>query len=362
MGMKKRSLLFSLRYPLIALAVAILALIIGSFADLSLSSSLYIGSKTIITLISYVTPIAGLFVLSGSGVLLFLYYKNAREKSKKALSYVALLIAPLGGLIYGYAILTSLSTAMALIAGALLGCVAALLIYFLLRKEDPKNFFAIGYFFLFASILIIAFSLLLNKTIVRPTYSMLLLSDEAGTDYASFYRAWYLFSVDKTGYPSDLAASYYASFPSLSSAISSLGLLLPALCRLSKKGNNKELIVFIVASTLFVANAAILILGGSAFLSDIGFALLLGCFPLFLSVAISSLPKEVSQALLANQKKETEGIKAIRKKGFRYGVGARRSYDMQISPIDRKSIRNKNNRTKKKGSLEGPFFKLTQKR
>lgn len=359
--MEKRSFLSLLRYPLIVLAVSVIALIVGSFADLSISRSLYKGTKTIFTLASYITPIGGLIVMASSGVFLFLYYKNAREKTKKVLSYFALLLAPLAGLAYGAIVLTSLSTLMALLAGAFLGIIAGLLVYWLLRKKDPKQFFVLGYFFLFASITVILFCILLNKAIVRPTYSMLLLTDEAGTDYAPFYRDWFLFSVDKTGYPEDLATSYYASFPTLSTGIASLGLLLPSFCPLFKKGKNKEIIVFVCAALLILVDGALNIMVGKAFLSDFAFALLIGAFPLFLIHSVTVTPKSVEIALLHNLEKETHGLKASLRKGFRYGVGARRFYDEQISPSIRKSIRKKNNRAAKKNS-SGPFFKLNRNR
>lgn len=360
--MEKKKFLLLLRYPLIVLVVAIIGLLVGSFADLSIASSLYMGNKTILSLLGYLTPIAGLFVMSSSGVLLFLYYKNARQKSKRILSYISLLLAPLGGLAYGYGVLTSLSTTLALLAGAFLGIVAGILVYLLLRKEDPRSFFRLGYFYLFSSLTVLFFSLILETVIVRPTYATIASFSEASSDYISiYYKNWFVFNVDKTGL-SESTSLDYGSFPSLSASIATLGLLLPALCSLTKKTKGKELLVFLIASALLLIDGVLGLLRGTAFLSDFSFAILIGIVPSFLIIFLARTPKEVKDLLMENKKKADHGAKSIIRKGFRYGAGAQRGYEEQFDAYSRKTIRAKNNRIKKKGSYSGPFFKLKKKR
>lgn len=352
-----------LRVPLIVIAFAIAGLVLGSFVDLSLSEKLSLDRSSLHTLAAYATPLLGLFVIALSAVLLFLYYFHSKNKSRRNASFLAFLIIPLGGAFYGIGVLSSsFSMPIAILVGTLLCALLALLAYFLLRKQDPHAFAKVGFIYLLSAIFVFASSFLLRTIIVRPTYNMLILTDEAGTDYMSFYKAWYLFNTDKTGIPTTVEASYYASFPSLSSALASLGMLLPLACQLHKRLAKDGDVFFWLALLLLVVDGALGIVRGVAFLSDFSFALLLGSVPLFFGVAISKENTEVTLALAANKSKNDQKLRQSFRSPLVYGAGARRAYEEQIPPEARKKIRFRNNRLKSPKEKTKIFIKIDKYR
>lgn len=357
--MAKKNFLTSLRYPFIVIGIAVLGLIIGSFADLSLSSRLYAGDGTILKLLGFIAPLAGLFVISLSGILLFFYYFHSRNKTKRYASYAALAIPLLGGIYYGLTVLSSsMSTTMSILLGIVLGGLIALLLYFLLKKEDPRDYARIGYAYLLAAAFVLGFTYVLNRIIDRPSYSMLILTDEAGTDYASFFRAWYLFNSDTSSFPTTVDSSYYASFPTLSTGLASLGLLLPMACPLHKKTKDKEQIAYWVAFALVFVDGLVQILRGKAFLSDFSFSLLLGAIPSFFVIALTKENDEALLAIVANKAKRNQALRQALRSPSVYGKQDRRIYEEKFSPALRRSIRFKNNRQKSIKKKEGPFFKI----
>lgn len=361
--MEKKRFLSDLLCPIIVAALAVLLLLLGSFVDLSFAEALYSGDGTIPKLVSFISPLLGVFVISASAILLFLHYRRSPSKTARNASWAALVIVIFGGIFYGLAVLSSsFSTTISLILGIFVAAALAVLAYFILRNLDTRDFGRIGYMWLFSSVLVFGFAFLLNKAIVRPNYAMLLLSDEAGTDYMSFYRPWYLLSVDASAYPATLDSSYYASFPSLSTALASLGLVLPVGCSLIKPLKNEQKITFWVAFFFVAIDGITTFLKGKSFLSDFSFALLIGVAPAFFALAFAHEDNKTMMRLANNKAKHIKKVRKSIRTPLVYGVGARRGYEEQIPPLTRKKIRFKNNRTKAKKEDEGIYIKIDKYR
>lgn len=293
--MKKKIIGIPLIDFALVLALALVAIIVGTFKDLQISESLAHVGNYFGKIFAIVGKYPGYLLLGSSGILFYVYKKNDAEKGSKAWAYAFLVALPLvAGALYGYDDIQEFITnkIAAILVGVLAIAVGEIGLYFLFRNADKEEAYNAGMCFLFSAVLVFVTTYLLKNAALRPRYSWLVSSGDLTN-----YRTWYAFDSSVREANSTVDSSSFMSWPSSHVAMASVASLSVLFPRLNKKLAGKEWLFFLAAVIWSVIVAAARVSDGSHFLSDVGWGALIGTgFPLL--VASLVYPG-------ANEKKET---------------------------------------------------------
>lgn len=272
------------------ITLSLLLIIIGSFCDLSLSSTLFKSQNIYSNLISFIGKLPLYLAIGISGVCLFLSFKTDTQKWVRILGWVLLFLLPLAsGLLYGY---DDLSESFGKIAGIITGVciigVLSALFYLVLRKTQTLPALKAGISLLIISVLILLICYLLKKAGARPRYFWIATNGEVN------FRNWWVFDYSlKSSFP-DATERVFESFPSGHMAAASVALVYPVIsdCIPNQKKWVRRVFDFVplIALVFIILVGFGRLLDGSHFLSDIGFGLLLGAGISYLVVILLWTP------------------------------------------------------------------------
>jgi len=277
----------------IVLVLALIAILLGTFRDLQISTSLAHVGNIFGKIFAVVGKYPGYLIFGSAGILFYVYKKDDEEKGSKAWAYAFLIAIPLAvGALYGYDDLTELisNKIAAIFVGALAIGAGEVGMYFLFRHANKEAAYNAGMTFLFSAVLVFVTTYLLKNAALRPRYSWLV-----SVNHLDYYQTWYAFNSSIKEANSTVDSSNFMSWPSSHVAMASIAVLAALFPKLNKKLEGKEGLCFLAAAlwTLIVAIARVS--DGSHFLSDVGWGALIGTG---FSLLVASLvyPTEVTKA------------------------------------------------------------------
>jgi membrane-associated phospholipid phosphatase len=272
--MNKKIAGIHLYYFVAVLVVAIIAILVGTFMDLQISSSLAHIGNVFGKIFAVVGKYPGYLIFGSAGVLFYVYKKDDEEKGSKAWAYAFLIAIPLAvGALYGYDDLTELisNKIVAIFLGALAIGAGEVGMYFLFRRANKEEAYNAGMAFLFSAVLVFVTTYLLKNAALRPRYSWLV-----SVNHLDYYQTWYAFNSSIKEANSTVDSSNFMSWPSSHVAMASLAVLASLFPRLNKKLEGKEWLCFLVAALWILIVAIARVSDGSHFLSDVGWGTLIG--------------------------------------------------------------------------------------
>lgn len=281
---------------LILLAVALLAIIIGSPLDLQISQSLVKPNNAFGFLFAILGPLPAYALFGGTGVLFYINWEGEGKKDSRILALICALIFPiLAGSLFGYQCIADYlsNRYLAAFCGILAVGVLDVGLYFLARKADKEDAYKASITFLFAGATLIVLLYLLKKAGLRPRYLFLLLEKNT-----SYYRSWWEFDASVMEQFSDLDSDYFASWPSAHAGLAAMSVLSVLLCSLNPRLKGKEA-YFVYGSLIWsILTCAARVSDGHHYLSDVGFGAFFGVlFPLLVVYLIYlDVPEEVSES------------------------------------------------------------------
>lgn len=277
----------------ITIVMALLLIIVGSAADLSLSKKVVTLGNAYGKVINAIGGVPFFSMVGASGILFFLYLKNSTDKEMKVLGWIILFLFPLAaGAYYGYDVWRDFtSTIPAIIIGvAIIGAIDAGL-YFLFRKADPKIALRTASIWLISSAVIFLVVFAFKYLLARPRYLFLVDTDDGGS--FDFYKNWWQSGSAIKKQFSTLPSSYFSSFPSGHSAFAAGAIMVAYFPLLSEKLQDKRA-WFLYGDLLFAIAVGLgRWLDGSHFLSDIGFAWLIGFVFVYVVAYFAYRPKKI---------------------------------------------------------------------
>lgn len=285
-------------YEILAtLLFSLILIIVGSAADLSISSKVATLGNGYGKFIDAIGGVPFFSLVGASGILFFLYLKHSADKEMRVLGWVILFLFPLAaGAYYGYDVWRDfVSTIPAVIIGVVIIYAIDAGLYFLFRKADPEIARKTAIIFLIGSAVVFLAVFACKYLMNRPRYLFLVDTAEGGS--LSFYKNWWQSGKEiKTQFP-DLPSSYFSSFPSGHSAFAAGAISMAYIPLLNDKLKGKRNWFFYgdIAFAIMVGLGRLL--DGSHFLSDIGFAFLFGFGFVYLVAYFVYRPKkEVKKA------------------------------------------------------------------
>ena len=311
-------------WSLLAAGVALLLILVGSFLDLPIMESIYIGENAYSLIFGLIGSLPLYLVAISGVVLLDNYFRKSLHFSVKVIGKVILFLVPgvLGVLVaiqsldeYTGSLLTSLLIAVPL------AYLALFLWWILLKEASPERSLDVAIALLLVAGLAFALTHLAKEVAERPRYFFL---REYGTIH---FRDWWEWGSGlKELYP-DLDSDWFKSWPSGHSCCASVALLLPVPLSLGKKTKGLAPWAYPIGLLWWVLTALARMLDGHHFLTDVAFSLLFTAVLLLL----------VAVPLLSRQGGEDKEPKRLFHT-FEYRILRRRA-DLAVEELDDRVVR-----------------------
>lgn len=273
----------------VALGLAFLFIIVGSFFDLQISQSIVSFGNVFGQICAYLGPLPGYVIFGSVGILFFLRNEDGEGKSTFYLSAACLVIFPLlSGALYGIQVFdeTFSSSVLQAFVGILIVSFCEVGVYFLCRKGNKNDCYTIAITFLFSFVTVFALLYLLKKAGLRPRYIFL----NEINDF-SYYRNWWDFdSTVQAAFP-DTASTMFESWPSGHAGLAAFSIVGILYCKLNEKMKGKENIYFYVSLAFTFLVSFGRVLDGHHFVSDVAFGAFFSYLFAFLVIYLVFLPK-----------------------------------------------------------------------
>lgn len=292
-NMKKRIGPFCIYQMVSVLAVALVLIIIGTFLDFNISSSIVKAGNVFGKAMGLFGSLPYTVIGGLTGVLFFVAFREDKGGKRNYWAYAALILIPLAtGAFYGYQSLADYISkkVIAIVLGAIITGASEFGLYQLIKNADRHKAFYSAVTILICLAIIFLFGYGLKLLAARPRYLYVL--EKGGS--ADFYRTWYAFDSslrDAAKAASDTYnADMFASFPSGHVLFATLGLYSVILSDLNEKLKTKQPYFFYGSFVLVLLVAAGRISDGHHYLSDVGFSILIGAGTCFLVSACIYIP------------------------------------------------------------------------
>jgi membrane-associated phospholipid phosphatase len=338
---------------LLALALAVLGIALGSFFDLPLAHYFYFAGNPFGLVFDAIGSLPGYALVGAAGVFLWLALKGSAKKGQEALACAFLILGPLAaGALWGYDVLGDFfsSSLMAMAGGVIIVAAIDAGLYFLVKDADKTSLLKDAFAILLAGMLTIALVFTLKTAITRPRYLFLISNGDA------FFVPWYDFSSDlRTSFPDSTLLN---SFPSGHAALAGVGLLYPLLAKENRRTKGKESLFFYAALAWLLLTAAARMSDGHHFLSDVSWGALIGggfsCLSAFL---IFGEDKELAKALALNERMVSAEGRVYGWREWRLHKAAARK-EVLVPARRFLAARRANNRSPFDREADRPSFKL----
>jgi membrane-associated phospholipid phosphatase len=257
----------------------ILLIVIGSFADLTISQTIAKPGNVFSLIISIIGEFPFYALVGSIGTLLFIYFKTQNNTRLFAGIFSSIVFVGAGGALYGYTTIHDYlsSLPLSIVIGILAVLAAQFGFYFLFRKADKEEIKRACRFFFWGSVFTFIFLFAIKYVGYRPRYILLVDSNYGAR--ADFYRDWWSFDSSLRNallsqYPT-LTKDWFYSLGSGHAAFSSFMVVTIYFSHLNDKLKNKENWFFFGSLAFaFIVGLGRLI-GGSHYLSDIGIGYLI---------------------------------------------------------------------------------------
>ncbi len=292
-------------------------LTISNFYDLSLASSFYMKAGNFGPWLSAIAPLPAYFLLAISGHLIFPSDGEIISKKRKIIvESLFFLFATISGLLYGYFSLSPLlSLHFALPVGALLMIGLACAYVYFDNSDEKETHRNIGIIVIVFFLLIFLIVLLLDGSLLRPSYKAILEKEDP-----SIFLDWWVFQGKDEEYLKKIALepTMLLGGPSLITALSPLTAFLPFV--FSEKVRQKAWIGSLCSSLFILLTIFAELSAGTYFLSAIAWGLLIGTFVTSsLLLSFNLLPssdtrkrRSSSKALFSYKDNENAASRALR--------------------------------------------------
>lgn len=271
----------SLLYYLPFIGLCLIGIIVGTFCDLNISSAIVNQNSAFGRFIESFGMVVAYFLINASGVIVFKFLLNSKNKWLFVLANVYLILTYIASayyihngfvnskevnVTYGFAYSKVISYVIAFIISSIYTAIS----FFLIKKVD-KDLLIIALIFVIALILQVLIINLLKKLNCRPRYRNMLGAD---------YLPWYSF------HPFSQSSDLYKSWPSGHTATATISLLFPLL--FINHSKIKPFIIMIISYSYILLIAFYRVYYGAHFLSDVSFGGLISALICLLVIFIGN--------------------------------------------------------------------------